>query len=226
MKINDLNPDDKPREKALTNGIGALTDAELLAIILGGGLPGMSVIDMAHSMLHDCGHSLDVLSRQTPQEMKKKYKGVGNAKAVSLAAAFELGRRNSARTPRLNPQIKSSADVAELMRPKIGHIPHEEFWVLMLSRAGRVVKQMRISSGGTSATVVDVKIILKSALDCLAESIILVHNHPSGNLHPSGHDDSLTRQISEGAKYVGMRVVDHVIVTATSHYSYADKGQI
>ncbi|MDE6556482.1 MAG: DNA repair protein RadC [Duncaniella sp.] len=226
MKIHELHPDDKPREKALSKGIGTLSDAELLAIIFGGGLPGMSVIEMSQNVLRDCENRLDRLSRQSPQEMMRKYKGVGEAKAVSLAAAFELGRRNAGRTPEIDPQIKCSADIASLMRPKIGHIPHEEFWVLMLSRANRVIRQCLISSGGTTATVVDSKIILKQALDCLAEGMILVHNHPSGNLQPSGQDDSLTHRIVEGAKCIGFRVLDHVIVTASSHYSYADENRL
>ena len=226
MKINDLNPDDKPREKALNNGIETLTDAELLAIIFGGGLPGMSVIEMSQGVLRDCDHRLDQLARQTPREMMKKYKGVGVAKAIALSAAFELGRRNAMRQPDPDPQIRSSHDIVGMMRPKIGHIAHEEFWILLLSRANRVTRTVRISSGGTAATVVDTKIILKHAIESLAESIILCHNHPSGNPQPSGPDDSLTRRIADAGNIMGIRVLDHVIVTARSLFPYADEGRL
>lgn len=226
-RVLDLSNDDKPREKALTLGIRSLSDAELIAIIFGGGLPGMSVIDMARSILRDCDNRVDHLARLSMNELMSKYKGIGPAKAVSLAAAFELGRRNSEQAAAsADPLIRTSADVVTLMRPLIGDIEYEEFWVLMLSRANRVNYKRCISQGGTAATVVDVKLLLKRAIDCLAESIILVHNHPSGNPLPSGEDDNLTRRIKDGAKILGIRVLDHIIIARHKSFSYADDGRL
>ncbi len=227
IRISDLQEDDKPREKALSTGIRSLSDAELIAIIFGGGLPGLSVVDLARTILRDCDGRVDNLARLSMNELMSKYKGVGPAKAVSLAAAFELGRRNrESSLNREDPQIKGSGDVISLMQPLLSEIEYEEFWVLMLSRANRVTFKRCISQGGTAATVVDVKLLLKRAIDCLAEGIILVHNHPSGNRLPSGEDDSLTRRICDGARILGIRVLDHVIIARGAYYSYADEGKL
>ena len=226
-RILDLQDDDKPREKALAHGIRMLSDAELIAIIFGGGLPGVSVVDMARGILRDCDNRVDLLARMSMNELMSKYKGVGPAKAVSLAAAFELGRRNrEQRLSHVEPQIGSSRDVETLMRPLLEALDYEEFWVLMLSRANRVTYKRCLSQGGTAATVVDVKLLLKRAIDCLAEGIILVHNHPSGNPRPSGEDDRLTARISDGAKILGIKVLDHVIIARDKMYSYADDGKL
>lgn len=226
-RISDLSDDDRPREKALQNGIRSLSDAELLAIIFGGGLPGVSVIDMARSILRDCDGRVDLLARLSMNELMSKYKGVGPAKAVSLAAAFELGRRNREQAgANSDPLIRSAQDVVNLMAPKLEQIEYEEFWVLMLSRANRVTYRRLISQGGTAATVVDVKLLLKRAIDCLAEGMILVHNHPSGNPRPSVEDDLLTRRITDGAKILGIKVFDHVIIARSHYYSYAESGRL
>lgn len=227
IRVQDLGNDEKPREKALAFGIRALSDAELLAIIFGGGIPGMSVVDMARKILYDCDNRVDNLARLSMNELMSKYKGVGQAKAVSLAAAFELGRRNREQSAISdNPVIRTSADVVSLMQPMIGALEYEEFWVLMLNRSNRVTYKRCLSQGGTAFTVVDVKLLLKRAIDCLAESIVLVHNHPSGNNKPSGEDDRLTQRIKEGASYLGIKVLDHVIITRNGSYSYNDEGRI
>ncbi len=227
VRIQDLGDDDKPREKALSLGIRSLSDAELIAIIFGGGLPGMSVVDLARKILHDCDNRVDNLARLSMNELMSKYKGVGRAKAVSLAAAFELGRRNREQAEgNQRPVIKSSEDVRTLMAPLLEGLEYEEFWVLMLSRSNQVTYKRCVSQGGTAATVVDVKLLLKRAIDCLAEGLILVHNHPSGNHLPSAEDDRLTRQIKEGAKILGMRVLDHVIIARGRMYSYNDEGRL
>ncbi len=215
-RILDLSKDDMPREKALAHGIRALSDAELMAIIFGGGLPGMSVVDMARGILRDCDNRLDMLARLSMNELMSKYKGVGPAKAVSLAAA--IGRED--------PQIRSSRDAVALMSPLLEGLEYEEFWVLMLSRSNRVTYKRCISQGGTASTVVDVKLLLKRAIDCLAEGIILVHNHPSGNASPSGEDDRLTARIKDGAKILGINVLDHIIIARSKSYSYADEGRL
>lgn len=226
-RIADLGEDDRPREKALTHGINALTDSELLAIIFGGGLPGMSVIDMARNIMRDCDNSLFNLSKLTMHELKSKYKGVGDAKAVSLAAAFELGRRSvKQRNESEAPQIRHSSNVRDLMGEQLADLDYEEFWILTLSRANRVKYKHCISQGGTCATVVDVKLLLKRAIDVLADGLVLVHNHPSGNPTPSVEDDRLTQQIVEGAKILGIRVLDHVIIARGKTYSYADENRM
>ena len=226
-RILDLSKDDMPREKALAHGIRSLSDAALMAIIFGGGLPGVSVIDMARGILRDCDNRLDMLARLSMNELMSKYKGVGPAKAVSLAAAFELGRRNREQAmAHEDPQIRSSKDAVDLMRPMLEALEYEEFWVLMLSRSNRVTYKRCISQGGTASTVVDVKLLLKRAIDCLAEGIILVHNHPSGNASPSVEDDRLTSRIKDGAKILGINVLDHIIIARGKSYSYADNGRI
>ena len=226
-RITDLSADDRPREKALQNGIRSLSDAELLAIIFGGGLPGVSVVDLSRSILRDCDGRVDLLARMSMNELMRKYKGVGPAKAVSLAAAFELGRRNREQSAANDdPVIRTSADVVNIMAPLVEGLEYEEFWVLMLSRSNRVTYRRLISQGGTAATVVDVKLLLKRAIDCLAESMILIHNHPSGNPAPSGEDDLLTKRIAEGAKLLGIRVLDHVIIARQKSYSYADNARL
>ena len=226
-RILDMHEDDKPREKALAHGIRVLSDAELIAIIFGGGLPGVSVVDLSRAILRDCDNRVDLLARLSMNELMSKYKGVGPAKAVSLAAAFELGRRNREQAvAHVEPKIGSSRDVDTLMRPLLEALEYEEFWVLMLSRSHRVKFKRCISQGGTSATVVDVKLLLKRAVDCLAEGIILVHNHPSGNPCPSIEDDRLTARIEKGADYLGIRVLDHVIIARDKMYSYADEGRL
>ncbi len=226
-RIQDLNDDDKPREKALSQGIRALSDAELIALIFGGGLPGMSVVDMARHILRDCDNRVDFLARMSIEEMIAKYKGVGKAKAVCLAAAFELGRRNREQTKEnRDVTIRSSKDVYDVMQPKLEALEYEEFWVMMLSRSNRVKFVRCISQGGVASTMVDIKLLLKRAIDCLAEGIVLVHNHPSGALTPSAEDDRLTRNIKDAAKLIGIRVLDHVIIARDRYYSYNDEGRL
>lgn len=226
-RIHDLGEDEKPREKALNLGIRALSDAELVGLIFGGGLPGMSVIDLARIILRDCDNRVDNLARLSMDELMAKYKGVGPAKAVCLAAAFELGRRNREQMAENREiVIRSSEDVVRLMAPALEGLDYEEFWVLMLSRSNRVKSRRCMSQGGTAGTVVDVKLLLKRAVDCLASGIILVHNHPSGNPKPSPEDDRLTHKIKEGAAYLDIRVLDHVIIARDRAYSYMDEGRV
>lgn len=227
LRIADMNSDDRPREKALTQGIRSLSDAELIAIIFGGGLPGLSVVEMARGIMHACDNRMDRVAAMSMNEMMSKFKGVGPAKAVSLAAAFELGRRNrESMAANVDPLIRQSRDVVEMMQPLVAHLEYEEFWVLMLSRANRVTRRLCLSQGGTAATVVDVKLLMKRAVDCLASGIILVHNHPSGNPVPSGQDDGLTRKIKEGGAILDIRVLDHIIIARDKFYSYLDEGRL
>lgn len=225
-RIADLDEGDKPREKALTQGIRSLSNAELLAIIFGSGLPGKSVISMSQEVLASCNNRLSRLSRMSIHEMKKSFKGVGTAKAISLAAAFELGLRTRDEDAALDPQIKCSTDIYNIMRAKLERLEYEEFWVLYLSRSNRVIYEECMSKGGVSGTVTDIRLILKRAIELLASGIILVHNHPSGNLRPSPDDDRITTKAKEAAKLLDINVLDHLIITPTSYFSYNDNGRL
>ena len=225
-RIADLDEGDKPREKALTQGIRSLSNAELLAIIFGSGLPGKSVISMSQEILASCDNRLSRLSRMSIHEMKKSFKGVGTAKAISLAAAFELGLRTRDEDAALDPQIKCSTDIYNMMRAKLERLEYEEFWVLYLSRSNRVIYEECMSKGGVSGTVTDIRLILKRAIELLASGIILVHNHPSGNLRPSPDDDRITTKAKEAAKLLDINVLDHLIITPTSYFSYNDNGRL
>lgn len=224
--VADLDEGDKPREKALERGISTLSNAELMAIIFGSGMPGKSVITLSQEILRDADGRLSRVARMSLAELMKKYRGIGPAKAVSLAAAFELGSRCSEDLGVRERQIMSGKDVYDVMRGQLERLNTEEFWVLHLSRANRVITRDCISRGGTSATVVEPKLVLKSAVDRLSSGIILVHNHPSGNLVPSPQDDNLTSKIKKGAEILEIRVLDHVIISPNGYYSYCDEGRI
>lgn len=228
VRVTDLADSDRPREKALEKGIGVLTDTELLAIILGSGMPGKSVLSLSREILNDNNNSLARVSRMTTRELTSKYQGVGPAKAITLIAAIELGSRcmQSLSTADQIPAMTSSEVVYNYMRSKLERLVHEEFWALLLNRSNRIISTEKISQGGVSATVVDVRILLKKALDCMASAIILCHNHPSGALRPSAQDDSLTRKIAEAARLFDITVMDHVIVGQSGYYSYRDEGKL
>lgn len=224
--IRDMARDERPREKALRYGVKSLSTAELMAIIFSTGLRGKSVIQLSNEILSDAGGHLSKVARMSVAEMLRRYKGVGQAKALALLAGLELGLRAGADARTVeDPVIRSSSDVYELMKPRLASLPHEEFWVMYLTQSSRVISQVNISRGGVAATAVDVKIILKNAIDSLASCIVLAHNHPSGTLSPSAQDDNLTRKIVEGAKIVDVRVLDHIIITDAGYYSYKDKGR-
>lgn len=225
-RIADLDDGDKPREKALSLGIRSLSNAELLAIIFGSGLPGKSVISMSQEVLAACDNRLSRLSRLSIHEMKKNFKGVGTAKAISLAAAFELGLRTRDEDAALDPQVKSSVDIYNIMRGKLERLEYEEFWVLYLSRSNRVIFEECLSKGGVSGTVIDVRLILKRAIELLASGIILAHNHPSGNLRPSADDDRITTKTKEAARLLDINVLDHLIISPTGYFSYGDEGRM
>lgn len=225
-RICDMADADKPREKALANGLSSLTDVELLAIILGSGQRGKSVIQLSREILARCGDRLGPLSRMTVAELMRDVKGMGPAKAVSLFAAIELGARCRSDLARESLAVTSSAAIYEHMRPRLERLHHEEFWVLMLNRANRVEWEWQLSQGGMASTVVDPKLLFKKVIDRQASGIVLVHNHPSGTLHPSGEDDRLTRRIMDGASLLDIRVLDHLIIGPSGYFSYHDDGRL
>ncbi|MCM1110465.1 MAG: DNA repair protein RadC [Clostridium sp.] len=225
-RVSDMASDDRPREKALQYGVESLTDTELIAIALGSGIVGKSVIDVSREILASVGDNPALLRRMTLQKLQKQFKGIGPAKAVQLLAAIELGVRVQSRASyeSFRP-ISSSKDIHAIMQAN-GNKPVEEMWALLLDRRNRLIRREMISRGGTAATVVDMKVIFAHALDHLANGIILVHNHPSGNLRPSPEDDRLTRRAADAAKLLDMRLFDHLIVTEEGYYSYADEGRL
>lgn len=226
--IQDIAESDRPREKAMRLGISSLDNAELMSIIFGNGMRGKSVLTMSQQLLAKHSGSLLAIARKPIKTVVRENPGIGPAKAIALAAAIELGMRCHTELPVHKPRIVGSESVYNLMASQLRTIDHEEFWVLMLSRANELIDKFCLSSGGTAATVVDLKLLFKRVLSEgeTASAIILVHNHPSGNLHPSTEDCALTQRIVNGAKLLDIRVLDHVIVSAAGFFSFADQGKI
>ena len=226
LMIKEMADDDKPREKALNQGFDTLTDAELLAILLGSGVPGKSVLELAREILRDNDNRLRMLARRSAHDLMRSYKGVGEAKATLLVAAMTFGARCQADFGVKDPQMTMSEDVYKYMRHRLERLNYEEFWILHLSHANRVQFAERMGRGGIASTAVDPRLIAKSAIDHLSSSIILVHNHPSGNLVPSAQDDRLTKKIVEVTKICDISVQDHLIIGASGYFSYRDSGRM
>jgi len=217
---------DRPREKLIHKGISSLSDAELLAILIGSGSRKESAVDLSRKILMDSRNNLNELGKSTIESLQKRYHGVGEAKAITIVAALELGRRRQLSTPLQRPQIKKSEDVFSLMHPVLADLPHEEFWVLVLNQANRVMTRFNVSKGGISGTVIDVRLIMEKALYQHASSLILCHNHPSGNQKPSQPDISITKKLSDAGKILDIQVLDHVIIAENHYFSFADEGII
>lgn len=225
IKISQLAEADRPREKLLLKGKSTLSDAELIAILIGSGTPSMSAVDLSRHILSKVNDDLFSLARLTIQDLKK-FKGIGEAKAISIIAALELGRRRKDSEPIQRPKITCSQDIYELMKPDLQDEQIEYFYLVLLSRSNQVLKKHLISQGGTAGTVVDTKLVFKAALEYLAQSIILVHNHPSGNLKPSEQDKRLTERLVKVGREMDLPVLDHVIFTDVGYFSFADEGMI
>lgn len=225
--IRDIEAQDRPREKVLSGKIKSLSNSELMALLFATGIKGKSVIELCDDILRDNRNHLSLVTKMTVKDLCARYKGIGPAKAITLLAALELGMRSVADEKLMeNPVVASAEKASEIMRPRFLRLNHEEFWVMYLNRAGHVIKEERISQGGTSSTAVDVKIILKHGIECLASSMLLFHNHPSGQLRPSPDDDKLTKKIANAATMLDIRVHDHIIVTDAGYYSYADHNRM
>lgn len=229
LRIMDMPSNDKPREKAIRNGIASLTETELLAIIFSTGVKGKSVLDLSREILADVNGRLDRLARLSVRDLTNRYLGVGQAKALNLAACIEFGRRCQRAIDSegdKDPRLLNSETVYKVMKTEIENLPHEEFWVLHLSRANRIIGRDCVSRGGTVQTVVDVKLVMKKALENLSAGLIFVHNHPSGNLAPSIADDDLTKRLKSAAGFFDIKVLDHIIVGPGGYYSYNDEGRL
>ena len=225
LKVH-MAPDDRPREKAKRSGFAALSIAELFAIIVGSGSPGESVVDLCQRILNDNGGKLYNIARRGYKELMRNYKGIGEVKALELEAALELARRYQIEKVEQRPQIASSDDAYRYLRMRMKDNTNEQLWVVFLNRSKHVLGLKCMSQGGTSATVGDVKMILKAAIEELADTIIIAHNHPSDNPTPSPQDDALTRKVAAGCQAVGIPLVDHIIVCQDRYYSYCDKDRL
>jgi DNA repair protein RadC len=216
---------DRPREKLMLHGRRHLTDAELLAILIGSGNKNETAVDLSKRILSFYQNDLDALGKSSIAELSK-FKGIGEAKGITIVAALELGRRRKETVATPIQKIGSAIDAYQLLWPDLADLNHEEFWILLLNRANHVKSKHLISKGGQSGTVADPKIIFKTALENNAAYIILAHNHPSGNLKPSTEDIRLTKKLVEGGKMMDLLVVDHLIITDKGYYSFTDEGLI
>ncbi len=221
--INQWAEDDRPREKFLSKGKSALSDSELLAILIGSGSRNESAVQLCQRILASSNNNLTQLGKLTIKQLTD-FKGIGEAKAISIAAALELGRRRKLEDPFELDKISSSKSVFEIMHPIIGDLMHEEFWVLYLNNSNKVVHKTQISKGGMAATIVDVRIVFKFALEHNAMSIILTHNHPSGKLMASEPDIQITKKIKLAGQHIDIKVLDHIIITDKGYYSFNDEG--
>ena len=225
LNILSWAEEDRPREKLLLKGKSVLSDAELIAILIGSGTRSISAVDVAKMILSNANYNLNELAKFSIKDLKK-VKGIGEAKAIAIVSALELGRRRKESEFIEKVKITCSNDIYQFMKPELLDLPKEEFWVLLLNRANRLIKKEQISSGGVSGTVADPKIIFKAALDQYASSIILVHNHPSGNLKPSQADIKLTSKMKEAGNLLEIPVLDHIIFSDEGYLSFADEGML
>lgn len=226
LNIKDWAEEDRPREKLLLKGVSSLSDAELLAILIGSGNKNETAVELSQRILFSVSNSLNHLGKLGVKDMIKNFNGIGEAKAITIIAAMELGRRRKSEERNALPQISSSEDVYTLLSPVLSDLPHEETWLLLLNKANRVIKKWQVSKGGISGTVVDIRMIMKEAIDSLASGMILCHNHPSGNINPSAGDDVITYKLHEAGKIMDIHLLDHIIIGDRYYYSYLDKGRL
>lgn len=224
LNIKEWKEEDRPREKFLLKGCQCLSDAELLSILIGSGNANESAVALAQRILHSVDDNLDELGKLDIQSLIKNFKGIGYAKAITIAAALELGRRRKLVQPAEKQKVLASEDVFEILHSKMADLPHEEFWMLLLNRANKVIAQVKLTQGGTGQTVVEVPLVLKTAIDKLAAGIIVGHNHPSGNTEPSQQDIQITNKLAAACKIVDISLLDHLIIGHKSYYSFADNG--
>lgn len=225
ISITDWDLADRPREKLMSLGRQSLTNAELIAILIGSGNRKETAVELAKRILKHTDNSLTFLGQQTIDNLTD-FNGIGEAKAISIIAALELGRRRKAEETPILKSIKSSKDGYEQIAHVFEDLPHEEFWIITLTRANKIIAKHQISKGGVSGTVADIKLIFKKAIENLASAIIITHNHPSGQLKPSASDIRLTNKLVETGSIMDIPVLDHLIITSNGYYSFADEGLI
>lgn len=225
FSIKDWAKEDRPREKLLLKGKSVLSDAELIGILIGSGTRTLSAVEVAKIILREYDNDLNRIARLSVKDLTK-FKGIGEAKAITIVSALELGRRKKESDIPKKTFIKASENAYQYMKPNLQDLSHEEFWIILLKRNNEVIKKERISLGGVSGTVVDTKIIMKKALEEQASNIILVHNHPSGNKNPSQADQQITKKLKEAGKLMDIPVIDHIIFTDHGYFSFTDESII
>lgn len=223
--ITSWAEEDRPREKLMLKGKAALSNAELIAILIGSGSPQESAVNLSKRIMQSVNNNLTLLGRSTLNDLMK-FKGIGEAKAITITAALEIGRRRQKEAALEKTQVRTSRDVAEYLKPILSDLTHEEFWVLYLNQANKIMSSECISSGGIAGTVADQRILFKKAIDALACSVIVAHNHPSGNLSPSQADIQLTKKLIESGKILDIPILDHIIIAEKGYYSFADEGMM
>ena len=216
--------DDQPREKLRDKGPQTLSNAELLAILIGSGTPGTSAVELMQEVLKDCNNNLNTLGKMTIRDLCT-YKGIGEAKAITILAACELGKRRQQESPEERPKLETATKIYNEMHPQMQDLDTEEFWALLLNQNYRLIKKVRISHGGISETSVDVRIIIKEAVLANATILAVCHNHPSGSLSPSRQDEELTKAILRACNLMRIRFMDHVIITDGHYYSFHERGK-
>ena len=223
FSIKNWSEDDRPREKLLNKGKDSLSDAELVAILIGSGSRNESAVELCKRILASTNNNLSALGKLSIKQLME-FKGIGEAKAISILAALELGRRRRTEEALQLKKIESSHSVFELMQPIIGELPHEEFWIVYLNNSNKVIHKNQLSKGGITGTLVDVRLVMKTAIEVGAIALILAHNHPSGTLIPSEADKQITKKLKQAAESLDMKVLDHIIVTETAYFSFADES--
>lgn len=223
LSIKNWSENDRPREKLVQKGKSVLSDAELLAILIGTGNKNESAVDLSKRIMATASNNLNTLGKLSLQQLMV-FNGIGEAKAVTIIAALELGRRRRIEDALVKPKVNNSKKVFELMQPVIGELSHEEFWILYLDNANQILIKQQLSKGGITGTLVDIRLVLKKALELNSVALILCHNHPSGTLKPSEADKKLTHKLRNAAQSLDIKVIDHLIITEKAYFSFADEN--
>ena len=226
LTIRDWAEADRPREKMLRKGAQSLSDAELLAILIAIGNKNETAVELTRRILHECHDNLNELAQLSIADLCKRFKGIGEAKAITIMAALELGKRRKTSEMLERKKITSSKDLFELFEPQLIDLPHEEFWLGFLNGANKVIEIKRLTQGGSRQTVVDVAMLLKMALEKSAQAVVVAHNHPSGQNRPSHEDEIITKRIKTGCEAIGIALLDHIIIARGEYYSFADEGKM
>lgn len=226
LKITDWAEDDRPREKLLLKGVSALSDAELLAILIGSGNRNETAVELSQRILHSVNNNLNSLGKVEIRSLIKDFNGIGEAKAITIAAALELGKRRRQSEPEKLNQIITSKDIYELFQPILGDLKHEEVWILLLNKSNKVIKKVQVGKGGISDSNIDIRLIIKEALENLVPNLILLHNHPSGNSNPSMKDNNITSRLKNACELLDLKLLDHVIICDNDYFSYKDHNTI
>jgi len=226
LTIREWAEDDRPREKMLRKGAQSLSDAELLAILIGSGNRDESAVELSRRIMRDSRDNLNELAQLTITDLCKRFKGIGEAKAITIMAALEVGKRRKTSEVLERKKITSSKDLFDLFEPQLVDLPHEEFWIGFLNGANKVIEIKRLTQGGSRQTVVDIPMLLKMALEKSAQAAVVAHNHPSGQNRPSHEDEQITRRIKAGCEAIGIALLDHIIIARGAYYSFVDEGKM